>query len=130
MNLFTIPSNSYVSKIVALIARHVPNAPSSRGPPSVMHSNFYYFDLQGASEASSAPLTAWVFGMALRLGTPPCCGFALVLLHCSSGLDSLVAIVAVKKWHAAEVAGLLQPRHTTCVLRDAPRIVFELTWFW
>jgi hypothetical protein len=95
-----------------------------------MHSNFYYFDLQGAFEASSAPLTAWVFGMALRLGTPPCCRFAFVLLRCSSGLDSLVAIVAVKKWHAGEVAGLLQPRHTTCVLRHAPRIVLELTWFW
>ena len=34
-----------------------------------MYSNFYHFDLQGASEASSASLTAWVFGMALRLDT-------------------------------------------------------------
>ena len=41
-----------------------------------------------------------------------------MLQRCSSGRDSLVAIAAVKKWHAGEVAGLLQPRHATCVLRD------------
>ena len=77
------------------------------GPPSVMNSNFYYFDLQGASEASSAPLTAWVFGMALRLDTPPYCGccvgapalliWSIALLRSQLSRSGMQA-----KWHGSD----------------------------